>query len=576
MKLDFYAVDGNGGRIPLVLEEKERELTATLPLKCFENAESIRIECDAFRVRAPQKGYYLIPDCIDTRAGFLTYFTEREDCELVTKAAKLTARFYAVGLSEATYIVCAESDYTVSVGAFCHSGVYGIYLDISFETQPAVGDVVLNILRLDAGSDYNCVAKAIREYRLAKGEIVPLKQKCRQRPQLEYYRKYPLIRIRMGWKPAPPTVLTQTIENEPPMHVACSFARVRDIADELKRQGVEGATLSLVGWNQKGHDGRWPQAFPVEEALGGEEELRKTVKYANSLGYAVTCHTNCLDSYEIADIFDRESLVVKRNGEVLQHGSWSGGRTFHICPVCQLKLAEGLLPRVRELGFDGVHYVDVLSTAYPDACFSKEHFCSTGEGIERMKAIMRLSRELFGGFSSEGAMAFSLGELDFSLYDRFEEFTALPPEEPLADAYIPFIELAYHGVLLYNPCSQTVNYPLKSGDEAATVALLGGLPTFYFYSRFCGEGRGNWMGESDLTCDSDDELRESVSKIKTAWEEYRKYADRQLVYISSYESFGNGLAAVTYEDGSTVVANYSDGTLEYKGNAVPPHGYRYL
>jgi hypothetical protein len=42
------------------------------------------------------------------------------------------------------------------------------------------------------------------------------------------------------------------------------------------------AQLCLVGWNQKGHDGRWPQIFPVEEALGGEEKLRRLIRKARA------------------------------------------------------------------------------------------------------------------------------------------------------------------------------------------------------------------------------------------------------------------------------------------------------
>ena len=48
----------------------------------------------------------------------------------------------------------------------------------------------------------------------------------------------------------------------------CSIER-----EAMKNAGIDKAELCLVGWNVRGHDGRWPQAFPVEPALGGEEEL---------------------------------------------------------------------------------------------------------------------------------------------------------------------------------------------------------------------------------------------------------------------------------------------------------------
>ena len=568
-RLEFYAADDRGRRFAAEQTYTDGILTVTLSKRHFENATSLCVECDAFCATAGERGYYLIPESTNTKGSALTRFTEREDCEFESKV--VTTLFLAVGLEDATYVVIPECYYSYSFRGECRKCRYRVLMGVDFTVQPAADDIVLRVLTLPEGSDYNAVARAVREYRLGRGEIAPLTEKVRSREVLEYYRKYPLIRIRMGWKPAPPTVLHQTEENEPPMHVACTFARVRDIADELKRQGVDGATLCLVGWNQKGHDGRWPQMFPVEESLGGETELKRTVEYVRSLGYAITCHTNCLDHYEVADIFDPSILVRRRDGEPYQKGKWSGGEAYRACPVHQLELSKSILPKVCALGFEGVHYVDVLSIIMPDACFSEAHPCSTREGIEYMKEIMRLSHSLFGGFSSEGGMDFALGELDFSLYNRFPSFSATPPTETFVDAYIPLWELTYHGITLYNSCAETVNYTVKGRDAEVTAALLGGMPAFYFYSKFRSAGSSNWMGEIDLLCDDDEQLAGSVSAIKRAYERYFHCADRQLVYMRSYEVSDNGLAVVTYEDGSVSVGNYTDGTLEYKGRYIPAH-----
>ena len=90
------------------------------------------------------------------------------------------------------------------------------------------------------------------------------------------------------------------------MKAVISFDRVGDILDELKRQEVKGAELCLVGWNQKGHDGRWPQVFPVEEALGGEAKLRSVIQKAKGMGYPIVGHANHIDAYLIADCWDAE------------------------------------------------------------------------------------------------------------------------------------------------------------------------------------------------------------------------------------------------------------------------------
>ncbi|MBQ4159669.1 MAG: hypothetical protein IJD83_01945, partial [Clostridia bacterium] len=71
----------------------------------------------------------------------------------------------------------------------------------------------------------------------------------------------------MAWKPVPCTIAEQTPENEPDVHVACTFDDVIKVMEAYKKAGVSKAEFCLVGWNMKGHDGRWPQILPVEESI---------------------------------------------------------------------------------------------------------------------------------------------------------------------------------------------------------------------------------------------------------------------------------------------------------------------
>ena len=490
----------------------------------------------------------------------------------------------AAVLSDATYVVMIDRTYLYHLTVNYNEGAYRTGVRIVSGAQPVVDDVIIRVLTLPRGSDYNDVARAVRNYRIALGEIKPLSEKCRERAELEYARKYPLIRIRMGWKPVPPDVEHQTTENEPPMHVACTFRRVRELADKMKERGIRGAELCLVGWNQKGHDGRWPQVFPVEEALGGEEELIKTVKHVQSLGYAITCHTNVTDHYEIADTYDPADLAANKDGGNYSGGRWAGGVAYHSCPDTQLRYAKRDLPRVAELGFRGLHYIDCLSIIRPIVCFNENHPSCLSHSIARIHEIMKLSSELMGGFSSEGCADFCMSELDFSLYNTFKSNIGVystKGENCLVDEVIPLIELTYHGILLYNPSSFTVNYTIKEKDTAVVQNLLGGRPAMYFYSRFVTEKEkpftslgNNWMGEIDLTCDTDEDMMESVEAVFAAASEYSALCDRQLVFFEWYKKLENGLRIMRYEDGVEVAANLTDATLFWQGVEIEPHSYK--
>lgn len=581
---NFLARFDSGKEILLSKTIGSGEMVYELEAKDLMGEEALEIVCPEFEAVVGDEGYYLMSGNEQTSGAAIVRFKSRAtDGEIVVFHP--TLNFYAVGKSDATYVVMIDYTYWLRLKAVYSDGRYRIAVRIRLTDQPIADSVTLRVLKLGAGADYNDVARAVREYRLSKGEIRPLFEKCAERECVEYIRKYPLVRIRMGWKPVPPEVMHQTLENEPPMFVACTFERVRDIAKEMKAQGIEGAEISLVGWNVKGHDGRWPQVFPVEEELGGEDELRRTVEYVQALGYMITCHTNSVNHYEIADTFDIDDIAMLSDGSPQTYGKWAGGLCYNACPEIQVKYAERDLPRVAELGFRGPHYIDCLTNVRPDVCFNPKHPSTLRNSIARLREIMLISQREMGGFSSEGCRDFALGELDFSLYNSFRS-NLLPysaKENGMVDEVVPLAELVYHGILLYNPSSATVNYTVKSSDAGAALALFGGRPVMYFYSSFIDPNSGmlasigtNWMGNEQLMCRTDEELRMSVEAIKRACDEYRELCDRQLVFIESYRSLADGVSAVKYDDGVEIVANFTDTEYEYKGNVLTAHSYKVI
>lgn len=172
-------------------------------------------------------------------------------------------------------------------------------------------DIEVEFRRLGGkDADYSAIARDYRKYLLDSGACRPISE--RLSPELAYACDAPELRIRLAWKPAPPKIEEQTVENEPEVIVKMTFGEVEDFISGLKAAGVEKAQICLVGWNVSGHDGRWPTAFPVEPRLGGEEGLKKLVKFARSQGYQIVCHTNSTDIYSISEDWNSGGPVAKK------------------------------------------------------------------------------------------------------------------------------------------------------------------------------------------------------------------------------------------------------------------------
>jgi hypothetical protein len=401
----------------------------------------------------------------------------------------------------------------------------------------------------------------------------PLRERAEEREALRLAAEGPEIRVRMGWKPIPTPIRHQTEENEPPLHVTCTVPQLNKIIDKMQEAGIKNAELCLVGWALSGHDGRFPQQVPTDPRYGGDREMKKFIARAQRMGYQVVCHTVSCGAYVLADNFDIKDLAKRRNekGEyypfvrdIYQAKGLNGGEPYAVCPQrAYERYAKDDLPKVRELGFSGLHYVDELTAYVPEKCADPDHPVSRKKAQEYYRKIAQLSRALFGGYQSEGFMYFMIAYVDAILYVGFRS-KATSAVNPLFDEGIPFWQLVYHGIVLSNPTSQTVNYPLKDEYQHLKFLEYGGRPVMYFYSKFGDEK--NWMGDLDLHCDSDEAIARSVAAIKRAYDEYEQYKHLQYEFMENHEKLAENVYRTTYSDGTAVTVDYNDMTYRFEKN----------
>ena len=329
LKQYFTAIDDQGKIHSPCIEERGGSYFLTFHKETLAGVQKLRVLPMLAKAKAGTEGFFITPRNIEMSGDLLVKFVPREDTCYSYNLPIMSC--YGIKTAEVCALVRIERNYKYSFAFQIKDGIYSLETVFDFtKNDPVYDDIRIEVLPMKADATLGDFAAAERELRLERGEIVTLAEKCKNEA-VEYARKYPLIRIRMGWKQSPSPVLHQTLENEPEMHAVVTFARVRDIADSLKAHGVEGAELQLVGWNKSGHDGRFPQLMPPDEKLGGMEEMKKTIAYVKDLGYRISLHTNTIDAVEIADSFTWDDVVVDREGEYYQCGHYSGGYAYHVC-----------------------------------------------------------------------------------------------------------------------------------------------------------------------------------------------------------------------------------------------------
>ena len=554
------------GALRLMFKERlnsDGSATYTLPAGDVP-PETKRLEVclDFLNARAGTEGYYIVPS---VSACFLMKFIPREDTEYETTAHLMTMFGARLG-DEAKLVVMEAMRFDYCLRTAVRKGQYTISMVYDLTKIDLYEDIVLRVYTLTGEeADYSGVARKYRRLQEQKLRLKPLAERAGREPEIAYaLDNMPVIRIRMGWKPVPTRVPEQNPENEPPMHVACTFEQVEGLMEAMKRQGIERAELCLVGWNRKGHDGRWPQVFPVEPELGGEEGLKKLTAHAERLGYRVVCHTNNSDAYSVADCWDPDDIIrEKAGGMSVNNVYWSGGRMYNLCPrMAYEKYQPADCERMKDIGFRGFHYIDVLTIVPPRSCFHREHPLNAEQTAGFINRILARARAQFGGAASEGGLDFAAANLDYALYVGFNLTQGLPP---VADELIPLWQLVYHGYILSNPWAETVNYVIKGPVNRLRFHEFGGMPTIYLNSRFVEDGK-NWMGDVDLHCATPAQQEESARQIKRELDDCAPLAGRQTAFMERHDKLAEGVYRTTYSDGWQVLVNLND--HDYRDGAI--------
>jgi len=536
--------------------------------------EKIRFMSPLCKVDALSHGYMFYPGRL-ADGTILSYFTERESCEFTSIVNAMSLAGIG-GCENAVMVQVTKGMPNCRFHVECQNGVYRLCPEFAMDGAEVYEELEVTFT-LMPNATYADMARAYRKYQMDVNGCKPLKERIEGRPELEYAADSMEFRVRMGWKPVPTPVFHQNDENEPSLNVACDIEKLSKLTRAMKAGGIDKAEICIVGWGQGGHDGRFPQQVPSDPAYGGDEMLRKYIAEAEDMGYQIVCHTGSLQSYEVADNFSLEAMnhvkaadgcTVPRVSHYVTGGGLSGGAPYLLCPKeAYEKYGVCELPKVRDYGFRGIHFIDELTAVSTERCDHPDHPVTRTQAEEYYRKLARLSRELFGGFQSEGWLDFMNADTDYIMYCSFSSRNVKGGFSPLFDESIPLWQLVYHGIVMSSPSSATVNHTLKGSDERLYFIEFGGRPLMYLFSKF-GDDK-NWMGDIDLRLVDDNDMDGVVAALKAAHDEYLPLKYLQYEFMDNHEKLSDGVYRTTYSDGTAVTVDYNrkEYTVEKNGES---------
>ncbi|MGI6494898.1 MAG: DUF5696 domain-containing protein [Kiritimatiellia bacterium] len=409
--------------------------------------------------RASEKGGYVTP----LFTGSIARFQQEKELVSVDRVYMQQSEWEKMGLLNAFGIFGPKG----GILGIVHGGEFRAWIETACGPERASQRAVIGIRDLvgdplefeekevlfravSEAKDYAPLALAFGEYLRNERGLEPIVERRKSAPQMDAMTDAMRINLFIGMKRPP-----FRTDGTSPYFSSTTFAEAEKIVDAIHAAGIRKAWFTLVGWINEGHDGVYPSHFPVNPAAGGEEGLRKLIAKIKSYGWAVTPHDNIHSIYMRST--DRDMSVVSRDecGEYQPMGVWSGGLTYMACPQVWIHRYGGDFSRIRELGFDGVYYIDALGTGL-FRCRDKDHPANEKEFALGQLKLLGWVRALFGTSATETPAVYTLKYIDFAgngaSGPRVWSKRRLTGDTlELLDRYVPFWNIAVHGIIQYHP-----------------------------------------------------------------------------------------------------------------------------
>lgn len=474
-----YESDKTGLRFSVEFKLEGNYLEVSLPIKQIKEASSARLLSmefmPAFGAAAKgEEGYLFLPNY----SGVLSYFNKDEPCEhrnMTYCGSVEEKRYWCVSMpvfgikyKDAAFLaVISSGEFDAEIVAKVAQGrekLHSVYACLhcryyADEKMDAVDRTIRYYFLSGKDAGYVGMAKAYRNHVLCVKGIKPLKQRAKERKEMACAINALNLRILCA--------IREGRTGEGRICALTTFKEAQEIVGAYHDAGFDKVLVTLVGWQAGGHD-----AYPLslsnmlEADLGTEDDLKDLIRYCNSLGYQLVFHDNYFIYDQLSDQWNTgKDIVKKHDGSLSSGGSWAAGPTFVVCAKEAYKFARRNFTRIKDWGIKGMYYIDVIASANLWRCYDKEHPLTRREFAGYHNKILQLAQDTFGAVQTEGPYDYAMGISDNSLHifhkglvgDGSGWLNAREFFDKVVDKVIPFVQIAYHGVFLYNHMQISVN-----------------------------------------------------------------------------------------------------------------------
>ncbi|OPA76229.1 hypothetical protein BVG16_18665 [Paenibacillus selenitireducens] len=424
-----------------------------------------------------------------------------------------------------------------------------------FQSAPYQGDYRVRYAFLSGNaSDYSGMARKYQEYVVHKYNLKKLKASKDAPFMLEVEGAIQKQKSFLG-------VPYQSIE---PL---TTFDEAQSILRTLKERGIHNIDLRYVGWFNDGIRHTSPATIGWNSALGGKRDFQKLTDYVakENIGFYpdVAFQDKFKGSSGSATFLDGRKAKVYEYDPVMYVKDTAKFSHYVLSPYVLEQTVNGFASKYAKLGVSGLSLRDLGNELNSD--FNADHPVNRQEALQIVEKQVGTLKQQVPNLMIDGGNVYNLPYANMIVNAPMRSSRL-----NLTDEDIPFYQMVLHGY--FDMAGEPLNVQRSVDSKVPLLrALETGSNLFY-----------QWIAaDSSVVKDSEyntlyglhyeDWLDQAVDYYKEANPLIQRIRHQT---ITGHRQLANHVTETTFEDGTTIVINYNNTSVEVDGQKIDGLSYR--
>lgn len=441
-------------------------------------------------------------------------------------------------------VACIGDDYNYTYFNFRYRDFYYSYQGSSESTKRSVPqeecnemDPEVSYYLYDHEMKYYDYAKEYQNFLVSSG-LLKKSDKLKATTRLEYF----------------------MAENEPGLFgkeiiKMTSLDYIKESVDSLSGDNY---SVSLLGYSKGGLSGSYPNAFPVEGALGSKHDFKKLSEHLSERGIKTNYVVDYVRAYEDAKVNNKGLAMNKSMKYITSTDYYNGtGSMFNRLTLgaTKDKLDHGkdYLKDISGAGFD---FMSIGSALYSN------HFNRVTTRSDAIKEYKETLASVDGDIS--------LRKPNLYMFDNFDNYLSMPLESShflIETEDVPFLQMVLAGYK--NMYVNSINLNFVNENMFLNLIDYGVLPSYLLTEKDPIELKNSASTNiySSAFKDWKDSIEGTYEKVTTtlAGLNGAKFVEREKVAANIYRC--------KYDNGKNILVNYSNADYVYDGKTVSAKGF---